>query len=373
MGESSSEVESVRRPGSDGSGVRMAALLLLSLVLHMALFQWAAPYLDRWHDDLFEPPVTIRMLDADADDAAEDPARLPTATPPDPEQVAKEEPKPEEEVEPEPPKVDGQIVEVPTPDIQKIPTDAKFLAESNNAVLQETRTDRFKVNPEVLSNQFSEESKYQTEDTVDVGATNASTGASVGQTSDDSPGHGAPHSLIPSQFSVTNKEGLAAPVPASSRTQELAGAPQNDLLDVARGNQVALNTREFFGAEYMNRIRRQVNLYWSQNIDNLPSSVHLSKSRYDTVVAVVLTGDGVLESIEVTTASGVEPVDNAVVEAFKVAGPFPNPPEQLIARDGRVYLPDFRFDLDVGRASLPYQGIDPRAGVQFPGIMRAPR
>jgi hypothetical protein len=64
-------------------------------------------------------------------------------------------------------------------------------------------------------------------------------------------------------------------------------------------------------------------------------------------------------------------VDNCVVEAFRLAGPFPNPPEQLIGADGRAYLPDFGFTVEVGQARSPYMGVDPRSGVQFPGILKA--
>jgi hypothetical protein len=56
-----------------------------------------------------------------------------------------------------------------------------------------------------------------------------------------------------------------------------------------------------------------------------------------------------------------------------LASPFPNPPEGLIQSDGRVYLPDMDFTVRfrIGRAR--YQGIDPRAGVQYPGILKSPR
>jgi TonB family protein len=116
-----------------------------------------------------------------------------------------------------------------------------------------------------------------------------------------------------------------------------------------------------------------VNFYWDQNLDNLPTSVRLSKSEYLTVVGVVLSADGAIEDIEVTGASGSDPIDLCVVNAFKIAQPFPNPPAQLVGKDGLVRIDTMGFVVEVGRAQMQYQGIDPRAGVQFPGIMRAPR
>jgi TonB family protein len=90
-------------------------------------------------------------------------------------------------------------------------------------------------------------------------------------------------------------------------------------------------------------------------------------------VDVVLGGNGQLETIRIARGSGSDPIDLCVVDAFRIAGPFPNPPAQLVEKDGRVYMPDFEFTLQVGHAGLQYQGIDPRAGVQFPGILKSPR
>ena len=77
--------------------------------------------------------------------------------------------------------------------------------------------------------------------------------------------------------------------------------------------------------------------------------------------------------MEVVVASGSEELDDAVVRAFKLAGPFPNPPEGLIESDGRVYLPDMDFTVQFRIGRSQYQGIDPRAGVQYPGILKSPR
>jgi hypothetical protein len=347
-------------------------LLVVSCVLHaigLLLFLKYAP-----EPILGDVPVGVEVVDGDPLDAltADQIARLDALE----KQLQKpeEDKKEEEKEEPEPdPNPKGQVVEVPKPNEEKIPAKADYLADHNNSVPEETKTLQYKVNPDVLSNQYSKESKLKFEDLLDVGAKEDSSGATVGSLSDPAPGEGAPHSAIPSPWALTNKEGLAAPSAASSKNQELAGAPQNDLLDEKTSNVTALNTREFIGAAYINRIRRQVNFYWNQNLQNLSSSVRLSNPRYNTVVGVVLNADGALETITVTTTSGSDPLDDCVTSAFRIAGPFPNPPEQLIRRDGRVYLDDLDFEVMLGHAEMPYQGIDPRAGVQFPGILKAPR
>ena len=38
-----------------------------------------------------------------------------------------------------------------------------------------------------------------------------------------------------------------------------------------------------------------------------------------------------------------------------------------------LYLDDFDFVVVLSQARNQYQGIDPRAGVQFPGILKSPR
>ncbi len=283
-----------------------------------------------------------------------------------------EEAEPPEEPEPPEPELDGQLVDTPRPEQEEKPLDSEYLAEHDNKVEEETRTERFRINPEVLAEQYSEDDKLQFEDLMDLNVTEPSTGAQVGNDHFDPDTDGRLASL-PSPYTLTNKEGMQKPVPASTSSQSLAGAPNNDLLDEKLGTAVNLNTRELVGATYLNRIRRLVNFYWKQNLDNLPSSVRYARPSYTTVVTAVLDGNGALEALDVTLQSGSEPLDNAVVQAFRIAGPFPNPPEQLVSKDGRVYLPEMSWTVELGQARAVYRGVDPRSGVQFPGILKAPR
>lgn len=345
--------------------------LALSGLFHLWLWDNGGPLLASWSSTVFEAPVKISVIDEDGL-APIDPdafAALDPLLPPDvPE-------RPVEPEEPEPPPVNprGQVVDIAPPDEEQVPDRSDYLAAYDQTVPEESRTQRFKVNPDVLSNVYSRESQYKMEDLQDVGATDVSTGAMAGGSQDDSPGDGPPRSPVASQFLTTNKEGLASPTLASSRTQSLAGAPQNDKLDEKVGPQLSLNTREYAGASYLNRIRAMVNFYWGQNLDNLPNSVALTSPEYTTIVAVKLNTAGGVEDIQVTRSSGVDPLDLCVTKAFLVAQPFPNPPAAMVDKDGYVRIDDMGFSVEVGRASMQYQGIDPRAGVQFPGIMRAPR
>lgn len=277
-----------------------------------------------------------------------------------------------EEPEPEPEIFEGQIVELAPPEKEVVPDDAEYLSEYDNTVEKETRTEKFMLNPEVLAKQYSKEQQAEQADVMDLNADKPSTGATVGNQRFD-PDRDGSLSSLPSPWKVTNKQGPEDPIPSSQRDAALSGAPQNDLLNEEIGNVVDLNTIKYPYAGYMDRIRRQVNYWWQQNLDNLPSSVRLAKSRYTTVVSVILNADGALEHIEVTTECGSPELDDAVVRAFRLAAPFDNPPDGLVQKDGRVYLPNFDWTVQLSAASMQYQGIDPRAGVQFPGILKSPR
>lgn len=309
----------------------------------------------------------LLMLEPPDLDMGKRPIQLVVMQPP-----TKKEPEAPEDEEDPLEDLDGQIVEIAPPEDTTEPEEADYLAEVDSTVPEETRTDRVEVNPEVLAPRWSEEQKYEQEDLVDLNIEKESTGAKIGNDRYD-PDRDGSMSALPSRWTLTNKDGLQDPVPASHTQATFSGAPQNDLLDEKRGDEVAVNAKEFIYAGYLNRIRRLVNFYWKQNIDNLPSSVRLAKPRYRTEVNAVLNRDGMLELIEVTHESGSEELDDCVVRAFRVAGPFPNPPEGLVEKDGRVYLPDMDFTLNLGQAANPYQGIDPRAGVQYPGILKSPR
>lgn len=347
---------------------RITMIVLISLMVHAVVVVGWARWGPRWKLHEYEAPVSVQLIgesDIHSDEIPDSSSEL--VTPP-----ADVEPEPEVDVPEDKKLPDGQIVETPAPTEDKTPLQADYLAEHDNAVQEESRTDKFRVNPDILANQYSDQSKLELNDALDLSANSPSTGATAGGIDEMEIGKGAPRSSIPSEFAFTNKEGLASPVAASSSKQSIAGAPQNDLLDEKRAAVVALNTRAFIGAEYMNRIRRQVNLYWQQNLDNLSPSLRLTKSRYVTVVAAVLTSEGGLETIEVTDESGSAAMDDCVTNAFRIAAPFPNPPAQLIQRDGRVYLDNFEFTVNLGQATMRYSGVDPRAGVQFPGILTAP-
>jgi TonB family protein len=349
-------------------GVRKSRLLsmlpfaALALLLHLVVLTAAAVVIPHIKVEPKPRPGVVELVSLDLPQA-------PTAEEEVEEEVEEEEPEEEKK------DFDGQIVEIAPPLLEEKPEDAEYLAEYDQKVEEEMRSEKFKINPEIIAREYSEQEKVEIkgEQVPDLQITKPSTGATAGSDSRFDPDRDGMLAQLPSPYSETNKDGTASPVPSAALESVLAGSPSNDRLNEKKGSQTLLNTKEFQYASYILRVRRLVQFYWNQNIENLPASVRLAKPEYTTVVNAVLDGDGTLEKCEVTTESGSVELDDAVVRAFKVAGPFPNPPEGLVEKDGRVYLPDMGFTVVLGVAQMKYEGIDPRAGVQFPGILKSPR
>lgn len=360
----------MRQPPEHRSGrklVRALVFLGLSLVFHVMLAIVVLPrlMLERHFTPVDRPtPVTLLDESGPRRPSAGDSPALPS------DEAPEEEPEPEE---PDPMREDGQIVDVAPPAEERRPEDSDYLSEHDITVEQEMRTNRFRLESDVRAPEYSQEDALEFEDLIDLGVKAPSTGGQAGSETFD-PARDGRYASLPSPYRLTNKEGLDGPVPVGHGKQRISGSPSNDLVNEKLGPAMLVNTREIVFAGYINRIKRIVSFYWNQNLDNVPSTVRLTRTRYDTEVYVVLDDQGALQSIEVTGRSGEPALDEAVVQAFRAAGPFPDPPEQLIAKDGQVYLDDMGFTVQVGGGMrAPYAGVDPRAGVQFPGILKATR
>ena len=70
---------------------------------------------------------------------------------------------------------------------------------------------------------------------------------------------------------------------------------------------------------------------------------------------------------------GIREFDEALLEAFELAAPFPDPPDAAIEADGFIHIRNFHFTIQLTAARAEMSGIDPRSQVQFPGLQTAPR
>ncbi|MDX9731530.1 MAG: TonB family protein, partial [Bdellovibrionales bacterium] len=57
-----------------------------------------------------------------------------------------------------------------------------------------------------------------------------------------------------------------------------------------------------------------------------------------TSVIIILDEKGTLFRVQVVGASGIVDLDDAAVEAFRAAAPFPNPPKGIVEEDGTLKI-----------------------------------
>lgn len=103
-----------------------------------------------------------------------------------------------------------------------------------------------------------------------------------------------------------------------------------------------LNTREYKYYGYHKRIRTQLDQWYESKLRDQMKKI-LSQGRTiaaednkRTQLLIILNPQGNLVGIQVMGASGVRELDDAAVEAFKKAAPFPNPPKGMIDADGTI-------------------------------------
>lgn len=116
------------------------------------------------------------------------------------------------------------------------------------------------------------------------------------------------------------------------------------LKDVDQSLMTQLNTREYKYYGYYTRIRTQLNQWWQPKVREKVSLL-LNKGRRiasdenkNTKVIIVLNDVGNLVGVQVLSVSGVKELDDAAVEAFRRAAPFPNPPKGLVEADGTIKI-----------------------------------
>ncbi len=139
---------------------------------------------------------------------------------------------------------------------------------------------------------------------------------------------------------------------ASEETFERAvgGGSVDHVEDVDEGDENAFNSKRWVFASFFNRVKRQVAQNWNPagvwQREDPSGTVHGTKTRI-TRVRVGLDAQGELRTIVVVTASGAAVLDDEAVRAFRAAGPFPNPPGQLVDADGYISF-QFSFHFEIG-------------------------
>lgn len=133
--------------------------------------------------------------------------------------------------------------------------------------------------------------------------------------------------------------------PASVSTQGLDnGDPlsnglsaTNDYVEeVALGDFTHLNTVEYKFYGFYHRIRQKLEQFWGRSIQEKAHTLFRSgrkiASSQDLITSLQITMNekGEIVNVKVLGASGIKELDDAAIESFNQAGPFPNPPKDLL-------------------------------------------
>lgn len=227
-------------------------------------------------------------------------------------------------------KPNRQIVEQDKQLNDEIDKDSRFLSAFNQKVVKQTRADR--------SGKFNNLAKGAAK------TEGAKTGEKKSVVAEQAHPTRAPGEL-PDLKDLKPKFSMD-PGP-QGRVSDDPGTPaQTDdyLKDVQSGLQTLLSTREFVYYAYYNRIKDALRQHWEPNVREKVKIIYRqgrtiasAKDRV-TQVLVTLNPRGDLIKVEVLTASGVVDLDNAAVEAFRAAAPFPNPPKGMVETDGTIKI-----------------------------------
>lgn len=125
--------------------------------------------------------------------------------------------------------------------------------------------------------------------------------------------------------------------------RELYQSPlENMVPEVRPGNQTALRSRKHPFAQFIATMHRTIHDKWAfgflEQLDGMGRSHALNKPELWTRVEIVLNSDGTLDKLRTVRFSGNTQFDNAAREIVRNAGPFPQPPREILSGNGKVYI-----------------------------------
>jgi TonB family protein len=290
----------------------------------------------------------------------------------------------------------GQVVEIPQPPEEKVPAKAKYVSEYNSSVDKQTIHRGRPGEPEGARPMPGEaRSRGQPRMpqvapappapppkpgslTPKLAMRPTSSGTTPGmkgpgQTpSDDLVAPDGIRPRLPQRPGTPDAGGggpaVAPGTPGSKRPLSIADLTPNEealaraigrggsvdaVKDADDGEFTALNTRRWKYASFFNRVKRAVADHWHPDRTyrrrDPNGNVYGFKDRL-TVLRINLDAKGKLSDLHVDQPSGIDFLDDEAVRAFKEAQPFPNPPRQLVEKDGQI---SFKFGFLFELSSTP--------------------
>lgn len=127
-----------------------------------------------------------------------------------------------------------------------------------------------------------------------------------------------------SKFGQTNAKGLSA------NNDFLEKLPLSDFTKV--------NSQEFKFYGFYQRIRGSLETFWGMSLKEKADQIFRRGGRipasenFMTNLEVVMNSKGEVVKIKVKGSSGVKELDDAAIDSFNSAGPFPNPPKEMLTK-----------------------------------------
>lgn len=103
-----------------------------------------------------------------------------------------------------------------------------------------------------------------------------------------------------------------------------------------RGEELKTNAYGLDYGQYYLRMRERLQQRWKPQPTVVPAMYNYNEIR--VTIAIVLNDRGELVDLEVIAPSFFPKYDQAAIDAFKEAAPFPNPPRSIVQDDGKVYV-----------------------------------
>lgn len=130
--------------------------------------------------------------------------------------------------------------------------------------------------------------------------------------------------------------------------------------DVSVGSFTSLNTDRYTFYSFFARIEDLVRFRWEsrvrQAVDSFDRSYVLSvvgRKAWVTSIDIWITKDGRYHSAHLLKESGISRFDQAAILAFKEAGMFPNPPQEMVEDDGFIHL-RYSFNVRFSPSAVVY-------------------
>jgi TonB family protein len=122
--------------------------------------------------------------------------------------------------------------------------------------------------------------------------------------------------------------------------------------DIKFGNFTALNTDRNLYYSFYARMEELIRFRWETYVKAAIFELAHNQQRvtardkWTTKLEIVLDPSGNFERAILMESSGVRSFDNAPVQAFRDAGLFPNPPQEMVRDDGKIHV-YYTFTIDV--------------------------